>query len=138
MTLSCIGIDDSLIQPNGMAVRAFDGTKTSACREFDLKVFTGPYGFKISFVVVHTDSKYSKYLQFALGTAALAGAISSSLHERIKYISSNKLITGMAKKDILMPTSTMVPFIDTQHIYSASKYSLLMSYLRITYRRVGF
>lgn len=30
LTLSRLGVDDSLIRPNGMMVRAFDGTKTSA------------------------------------------------------------------------------------------------------------
>lgn len=31
VTLSRIGVDDSLLRPNDMMVRAFDGTKTSAC-----------------------------------------------------------------------------------------------------------
>lgn len=36
-----------------MMVRAFDGTKTLACTEIDLKVLVGPWEFEISFVVIN-------------------------------------------------------------------------------------
>lgn len=47
MTLNSIGIDDSFIRPNGMMVQAFDGTKTLAYGEIDLKV-----------LIVFTNLKY--------------------------------------------------------------------------------
>lgn len=52
LTLSRIGINDSLIQSNGMMVRAFDGAKTSAYGEINLKVLVGPYEFEIPSVLV--------------------------------------------------------------------------------------
>lgn len=38
MTLERIKIEKFMIRLNGMMVRAFEGTKTAACREIDLKV----------------------------------------------------------------------------------------------------
>lgn len=62
LTLSRIGIDDSLVQLNGMMVRAFDGTKTSACMEIDLKVLVGPCEFEISFVMIDIPAVFSLLL----------------------------------------------------------------------------
>lgn len=39
--LGQIGVEDSMIRPNGMMVCAFDSTKTSACGEIDLKILFG-------------------------------------------------------------------------------------------------
>lgn len=46
LTLSRIGINESLIRPNDMMVRAFDGTKTLTCGESDLKVLVGMHGLR--------------------------------------------------------------------------------------------
>lgn len=52
MTLGRIGIEDTLIHHNGMMVRTFDGTKTTALEEIDLTVSIEPCEFEILFVAV--------------------------------------------------------------------------------------
>lgn len=99
---------------------AFDGTKTSACGEIDLKVLIGPCEFEISFVVVHIPVVFN----VLLGRPWIhsVGAISSSLHQKVKFISGNRLITIIAEEDIHVLASAIVPFINAQQVDSASKY----------------
>lgn len=63
ITLDRIGIDDSLVRPNGMMVRAFDETKTSTCREIDLKMIIGSCEFEITFVVVDIPAAFNLLLE---------------------------------------------------------------------------
>lgn len=51
-----------------------------------------------------------------------AGAIPSSLHQKVKFISGNKLIIVTTEEDTSVPTTVVVPFINTQQLDSASKY----------------
>lgn len=121
MTLNRIGVDDFLIRPNDMMVHAFDETKT----EIDLKILIGPCEFELSFVAVDISAVFNLLLRRPW--LHFAGAISSNLHQKVKFISGNNLITVMAEEDIPVPTSIMVPFIDTQQIDSTSKRRSLSS-----------
>lgn len=62
MKLIRISVDDSMIRPNWMMVRAFDGTKKSICREVDLKILAGPSEFEVSFVIVDTPTVFNLLL----------------------------------------------------------------------------
>lgn len=94
MTLNHIGADDSLIRTDGMIVQAFDGTKTSM-RENWFKVIIGPCEFEIPFVLVDIPVVFN--LLLGRSWIHLAGAIPSSLHQKIKFTSSNKLIIMTAE-----------------------------------------
>lgn len=96
LTLSCIGTDDSTIRPNGMMVKAFDETKTSACGEIDPKVLIGPCEFDIPFIVDHILVVFN--LLQGCPKIHTAGATPSSLHQKVKFISDNNLITRWPKK----------------------------------------
>lgn len=61
MTLSKVGIEDSMIHPKGMMV-GFDDAKTSTCREVDLKTVVGPYEFGVSFVSANILSVFNLLL----------------------------------------------------------------------------
>lgn len=52
MTLSRIGVEDSMIRPKGMIVHAFDDTKTFICDKIDLKILFSPSEFEVPFVVI--------------------------------------------------------------------------------------
>lgn len=62
ITLSRIDVEDSIICPNGMTVEAFEGTKTSACREVDLKILVGQCEFEVSFVILDIPVVYKLLL----------------------------------------------------------------------------
>lgn len=90
MILNCIDVGYSLIGPNMMMVRAFDGTKTSTNREIDLKVIIGPCEFEIPFVVVEIHGVFNLLLESPWIHSA--GAIPASLHQKVKlYVATNSL-----------------------------------------------
>lgn len=120
LTLSRISADDSLIRPNSMMVRAFDGIKTSACEDIDLKVPIGPCELKIPIVVIDIPVIFNLLLGHLWIHSV--GAILSSLLQKVKFILGNKLITVMVEEDIPMPVATMILFINTQQLHSTSKY----------------
>lgn len=78
MTLNRIGVDDSLIQPNGMMVLAFDGTKTSTCGELDLKILIASYEFEVSLVVMDIPAAFN--LLIRRPWIHSVRAITSSMH----------------------------------------------------------
>lgn len=43
-------------------VRAFDGTKTSACGKVDLKILISPYEFEVSFVILDSPTFFNLLL----------------------------------------------------------------------------
>lgn len=91
VTLSHIGVDDSLIRPKDMMVRSFDGTKISACGEIDLNILVGPCEFEDPFVVLDIPTAFN--LLLGCPWIHTAEAIPSSLHQKVKFVTGNKLIT---------------------------------------------
>lgn len=79
-----------------------------------------PCEFEISFVVVDILAIFNFF--FSRPQIHSTGAIPSSLHQKVKFISANKLITIIAEEDTPLPASTMVPFIDTQQLDTVSRY----------------
>lgn len=126
MSLSRIGANDSLIQPIGMMVRAFDGTKTLACGETDLKALIGPCKFKISFFLVDIPAIFNLLLASPeytwLEPFHIVCIRGSNLYCTINFI------PVMTEEDIPMSTSIMVLFIDIQQTDSTSKYHLSSFY----------
>lgn len=86
--------------------------------KINLKILVGLCEFEVSFVVVDIPMIFN--LLLGRPWIHLAGAILWSLHQKVKFISGNELVTVMAK-DFPMPASTMVPFIDAQQVDLFSK-----------------
>lgn len=80
----------TMIHLNGMMVGAFDCTETSANWKKDLKILVGPCEFKVSSVAVDIPTVFN----LLLGRPWIhsVGAILSSLHHNVKFISRNKLV----------------------------------------------
>lgn len=62
MTLERIGIEETSICPNGVMVRAFNGTKTVLLGEIDVRVLIRPCDFEIPFVVVNIPTVFTLLL----------------------------------------------------------------------------
>lgn len=62
ITLSRIDVGDSIICPNEMTVQAFEGTKTSACGEVDLKILVGQCEFEVPFIILDISVVYKLLL----------------------------------------------------------------------------
>lgn len=111
MTLGRIRTEETSIRPNGMMVRAFDGTKTAALREIDLKLMIGLWKFEIPFVDVDIPTVFN--LLLGRPWIHIASAIPSSLHHKVKFISVNKWISVIAEEDLTIPSSTLIPYRST-------------------------
>ena len=72
-------------------VKAFDGSRKSVLGEVDLPMTIGPETFLITFQVMDIDASYS----CLLGRQWIheAGAVTSTLHQKLKFVRNGKLVT---------------------------------------------
>ncbi|PKI41227.1 hypothetical protein CRG98_038382 [Punica granatum] len=90
-TLKQMNVDLHRIRPSKIAVRAFDGSRREVNGEIDLLIDVGPCSFSVTFQVLDIPNAFS----LLLGRPWIhsAGAVPSSLHQRIKFIADDRLIT---------------------------------------------
>ena len=93
-----------------MVVQAFNGTRREVLGEIDLPIEVGPQVYNINFQVLRIDSPYN----LSLGKPWLhtAGAVPSSLHQKMKLIIGNQLVTILAEEPISIYNDNAVPCID--------------------------
>ena len=105
-----LDIDPSRVRVTSMVIRAFDGTRREVLGEIDLPVEVGSQVYNINFQVLRIDSPYN----LLLGRPWLhtAGAVPSSLHQKIKLIIGNQLVTILAKEPISIYNDGAVLYID--------------------------
>jgi hypothetical protein len=120
-TLEKLDIDPTRIRATSMVVRAFDETRGEVLREIDLLVEIGPQVYNINFQVLRINSPYN----LLLGRPWLhtAGAIPSSLHQKMKLIIGNQLVTILAEEPISVYHDQAVPYIDGYAFEEASFHS---------------
>uniref|UniRef100_A0A2N9G920 RNA-directed DNA polymerase n=1 Tax=Fagus sylvatica TaxID=28930 RepID=A0A2N9G920_FAGSY len=109
-TLEKLDIDPTRVRVTSMVVRAFDGTRREVLGEIDLPVEVGPQVYNINFQVLKIDSPYN----LLLGRPWLhtAGAVPSSLHQKMKLIIGNQLVTILAEEPISIYNDGEIPYID--------------------------
>ncbi|PKI19716.1 hypothetical protein CRG98_049271, partial [Punica granatum] len=92
-----MNVDLNRVRPSKTAVRAFDGSCREVNGEIDLLIDVGPCSFSITFQVLDIANAFS----LLLGRPWIhsAGAVPSSLHQRLKFIVEEKLITVKGEED---------------------------------------
>ncbi|KAI5384969.1 hypothetical protein KIW84_071820 [Lathyrus oleraceus] len=95
-----IDVEGVVLTPSDLIVRAFDGSKRSVFGEVTLPVKIGPEVFDIIFYVMDIQPAYS----FLLGRPWIhgAGAVSSTLHQKLKYVWNGQIMTVCGEEDILV------------------------------------
>ncbi|XP_071901900.1 uncharacterized protein [Coffea arabica] len=95
-----LGLQDINLRPSGTIVRGFDGAQREPIGEVDLVVEMGPAQFQITCQVMHFPSVYN----VLLGRPWIhkSGAVPSSLHQLLKFVVNDKLITIFAEEDCLV------------------------------------
>jgi hypothetical protein len=83
-----------------LIVRAFDGSKRAVFGEVELPVKIGPEVFKSTFYVMDIQPAYSCLLGRPWIHAA--GAVTSTLHQKLKYIWEGQVVTVCGKEDIFV------------------------------------
>ncbi|PKI39932.1 hypothetical protein CRG98_039676 [Punica granatum] len=108
-TLKQMNVDLNRIRPSKTAVRAFDGSRREVNGEIDLLIKIGPCSFSVIFQVLDIPNAFS----LLLGRPWIhsAGAIPSTLHQKLKFIVEERLITIKGEEDYAIYKETAVPYI---------------------------
>ncbi|XP_071933141.1 uncharacterized protein [Coffea arabica] len=103
-TLEKLGLQDIKLRSSGTIVRGFDGAQREPIGEVDLVVEMGPAQFQITCQIMHFPSVYN----VLLGRPWIhkSGAVPSSLHQLLKFVVNDKLITIFAEEDCLVITDS--------------------------------
>jgi hypothetical protein len=83
-----------------MIVKAFDGSQREVIGEIELPMLIGPHLFNISFQVMDINPSYSCLL--GRPWIHVAGAVTSTLHQKLKFIVDDKLVTVSGEEDTLV------------------------------------
>ena len=108
--LERLKVDLSLIKPSTMIIRALDGTHCKVQGKIKLIIEIGQRSFTVNFQLFKVDSPFN----MLLGRPWLheVGAVTSTFHRRLKFISENQLITIMAEDPMTIFQETSIPYID--------------------------
>ncbi|PKI78934.1 hypothetical protein CRG98_000668 [Punica granatum] len=93
-TLRQMNVDLNRVRPSKTATRAFDGSRREVNGEIDLLIDVGPCSLLLGRPWIHS-----------------AGAVPSSLHQRLKFIVEEKLITVKGEEDYAIYKETAVSYI---------------------------
>jgi hypothetical protein len=108
-TLDQLAYLEALLKPSSVAVRAFDGTRRSVYGEIELPITVGPHEFKVTFQIMEIQASFS----CLLGRPWIhnVGAVTSTLHQKLKFISQGKFITVNGEVTLLVRHLSSFSFI---------------------------
>ncbi|XP_039683789.1 uncharacterized protein [Medicago truncatula] len=108
-TFDKLTYSDGFIRPSCVSVRAFDGSRKTVWGEVDLPITIGPQEFKVTFQIMDIQASYS----CLLGRPWIheAGAVTSTLHQKLKFVSRGKLVTVSGESALLVSHLSSFSFI---------------------------
>jgi hypothetical protein len=111
-TLVKMSLDGPVLKPSSMMVKAFDGSQREVIGEIELPMVIGPHLFNISFQVMDINPSYSCLLGRPWIHAA--GAVTSTLHQKLKFIVDDKLVIVSGEEDALVSHLSSFKYIETE------------------------
>ncbi|XP_052875470.1 uncharacterized protein LOC128280883 [Gossypium arboreum] len=110
-TLKRLPVDSSHMKTCLNVVRAFDGTERNVMGRIELPLQIGPSTYEIDFLVIDIKPSYN----CLLGRPWIhsAGAVPSSLHQKLKLITEGRLVTINAEEDIIASVTSNAPYVGT-------------------------
>jgi hypothetical protein len=111
-TLVKMSLDGPVLKPSSMIVKAFDGSQREVIGEIELPMVIGPHLFNISFQVMDINPSYSCLLGRPWIHAA--GAVTSTLHQKLKFIVDDKLVIVSGEEDALVSHLSSFKYIETE------------------------
>lgn len=99
-SLSRLTIEGMMMKPSSLIVKAFDGSSRSLVGEIYIPVKIRPYTFFITFYVMDIYLTYSCILERPWIYSV--GAVTSTLHQRLKFMINNKLVVVEGEEDIMV------------------------------------
>ena len=109
-TLFKLNMDGVMIKPSTLTVKAFDGSRRSVEGEVDLPIKIGPHVFYLSFYVMDIRPSYT----FLLGRPWIhvAGAVTSTMHQCLKFIVQDKVIIIGGEEDVVINNVTSFRYVE--------------------------
>ncbi|XP_040971380.1 uncharacterized protein [Gossypium hirsutum] len=91
-------------------VRAFDGTERNVMGRIDIPLLIGPNVYEVDFLVMNIKPSYN----FLLGSPWIhsAGAVPSSLHQKLKLVTDGRLVTINVKEGIIATVASNAPYVE--------------------------
>ncbi|RDX66434.1 hypothetical protein CR513_54793, partial [Mucuna pruriens] len=98
------------LKASPVVVRVFDGSRRDVMGEVTLPIYIGPTLFNIAFQVMDIRPGYS----CLLGRPWIhgAGAVPSSLHQKVKFIASQQLVSVMGERELVISTPVPEEYIE--------------------------
>ncbi|KAK5795283.1 hypothetical protein PVK06_036542 [Gossypium arboreum] len=109
-TLNRLPIDNSHMKMCQNMVRAFDGTERKVMGRIGVPLLIGLNTYEVDFLVMDIKPSYNCLLGRPWIHAA--GAVPSSLHQKLKLIMEGRLITINAEEDIIASVTSDAPYIE--------------------------
>ena len=92
-----------------MVVRAFDETKREVLENIELPIQVGPCTFNLEFIVMDINLSYNYFL--GRPWIHMAGAVPSTLHQKVKFVAKENLITVASEEDMVATTTVSTPYV---------------------------
>ncbi|KAI4313130.1 hypothetical protein L6164_026137 [Bauhinia variegata] len=108
IALKCVGC--IVAKSSNIVVRAFDGTRRDVLGDIVLPLEISPSKFNVVFQVMDIEPAYTMLLGRLWIHAA--GAVSSTLHQKLKYINNGRVITMKGEEDLLMSKPNNLPYVE--------------------------
>ncbi|XP_052489846.1 uncharacterized protein LOC105763129 [Gossypium raimondii] len=110
-TLNRLPVDSSHMKSCQNIVRAFDGTEKKVMGRIEIPLLIGPNTYEVDFLVMDIKPSYN----CLLGRPWIhsAGAVPSSLHQKLKLVTEGRLITIDAEEDIIASVTSDAPYLGT-------------------------
>ncbi|KAI5419834.1 hypothetical protein KIW84_043840 [Lathyrus oleraceus] len=111
-TLSKLSYQGPPMRQSGVVVKAFDGSRKTVIGEVDLPIKIGPSDFQITFQVMDIHPSYN----CLLGRPWIheAGAVTSTLHQKLKFVKNKKLVVVGGEKALLVSHLSSFSYIDAE------------------------
>ncbi|XP_012482847.2 uncharacterized protein LOC105797410 [Gossypium raimondii] len=108
-TLNRLPVDSSHMKSCQNIVRAFDGTERKVMGRIEIPLLIGPNIYEVDFLVMDIKPSYN----CLLGRPWIhsAGAVPSSLHQKLKLVTEGRLITIDAEEDIIASVTSDTPYL---------------------------
>ncbi|XP_039687896.1 uncharacterized protein [Medicago truncatula] len=102
------------LRRSGVMVKAFDGSRKNVLGEVLLPITIGPQVFQINFQVMDIQVSYS----CLLGRPWIheAGAVTSTLHQKLKFVRNGKLVTVNGEEALLVSHLSSFLFIGADSV----------------------
>ena len=111
-TLHRLGISKELIKPFKVTMHSFDGMKKDVISDIELEVNIGRVPFLIDFQVIDIPRTFN--LLLGRPWIHMAGAIPSSLHQKVKFVINGKMINVHGEIDFTTYKESAIPYVEPE------------------------